>query len=647
MRVLRGCLSLLALGGLASPRELKRSFNLILSSPRLCSDVVGFSSLEQLTEAVCPSSIRFGEPQQFSGLDTDGVGEREALQQLRDILQHNAHHVKSYLGQGFYGTVTPPVILRNVLENPAWYTAYTPYQAEISQGRMEMLLNYQTMVCELTGMRVANASLLDEGTAAAEALSMCHALHAEGPTAYFVDAAVHPSTLEVVRTRASVLGMAVHVGDPLKFDFNGTPVSGALLQHIGTDGNVRPELRSAVERIKQSKALVVAATDLLACTLLEPPGALGFDAAVGSAQRFGVPMGYGGPHAAFFATRDLQTARRMPGRIMSVSRDRERGQPALRMALQAREQHIRRDKATSNICTAQALLANMAASYAIYHGPKGLRDIATRTHRLAAVLAEGLKRMKGDVELTTPVFFDTVSFRLMKGRTAARVVSSCLESGYNVRALDRKHVTIAVDETTSLDDVFALLDGIRRGVGRDRNLTRRDREKLVEAVKAPLEEGGSAAQLRRTSEFLTHPAFNSYHSETEMLRYLYRLQGKDLSLASAMIPLGSCTMKLNATSEMIPVSWPEISNMHPFAPLRQAEGYLIMINQLSETLASITGFDAVSLQPNSGASGEYAGLCAIRAYHKHIGEPQRDVCLIPTSAHGTNPASAVMAGLKV
>jgi glycine dehydrogenase len=548
------------------------------------------------------------------------------------------------LGQGFYGTITPPVILRNMLQNPGWYTAYTPYQAEISQGRMEMLLNFQTMICDLTGMQISNASVLDEATAAAEALSMCHALHEETIEAFFVDNEVHPSTADVVRSRASVLGIEVVRGDAAAFDFDAHRVCGALLQYPGTTGVVRSDLDRVIQRIHDSKAKVVVATDLLALTLLRSPGSLGADITVGSAQRFGVPMSCGGPHAGFVAT-NLDYARRMPGRIMGVSIDRERGLPAIRMALQTREQHIRREKATSNICTAQALLANMAASYAIYHGPQGLTAIAERVHTLTEGLRLGLGRVPG-LAVSQEITFDTVSYELPVKGSAKGHLQHLRDQGYNVRPLGKRSFAIALDETITEDDIDALIAAVRQDVVGDKRGFK-EWSKQLGAHPPRLLKGNKGSHLRRTDAFLTYPTFNSYHSETEMMRYLFSLQQKDLALNSAMIPLGSCTMKLNAASEMIPVTWPELSSLHPFAPKDQMKGTFKMVEQLTSQLASITGFDAVSLQPNSGAAGEYAGLRAIRAYQHSVGEGHRDVCLIPTSAHGTNPASAAMAGLKI
>jgi glycine dehydrogenase len=532
----------------------------------------------------------------------------------------------SLIGMGYHGTHTPPVILRNVLENPGWYTAYTPYQAEVSQGRLEALLNYQQMVCDLTGMEVANASLLDEATAAAEGMAMARRIAKTPSEVFFVDADTHPQTLAVLRTRARHLGFELVTGDPAT-DLPAV-LFGALLSYPGSSGRVR-DIRPMIERIHAAGGQALVATDLLALALLTPPGEMGADIVLGSAQRFGVPMGYGGPHAAFFATRDAHK-RSMPGRLIGVSRDAQ-GRVALRMALQTREQHIRREKATSNICTAQVLLAVIAGFYAVWHGPEGIRTIAERTHRLAQVLATGLRRAGLVVE--TEAFFDTITLHV-PGRAAA-LVAAALARGINLRLVDADRIGIALDETTGRAEVLTLLDALAQV--RDADLDALD--------------AGSGEcippSLRRRSPFLTHPVFSLHRSETEMLRYLRRLQSRDVALDRSMIPLGSCTMKLNATAEMIPITWPEFGALHPFVPVDQAQGYRILFEQLERWLAEITGFAAVSLQPNAGSQGEYAGLLAIKAYHAACGEAQRDVCLIPASAHGTNPASAAMAGLKV
>ncbi|WP_027853111.1 aminomethyl-transferring glycine dehydrogenase [Marinobacterium litorale] len=587
-------------------------------------DCLGIGSLDALIEQAVPASIRLDDALAMP----EGVSEAEALAELHQLASRNKLN-KSYIGMGYYGTHVPGVIQRNVLENPAWYTAYTPYQPEISQGRLEALLNYQQMVMDLTGMDLANASLLDEATAAAEAMTLCKRSNRKKSDLFFVADDVHPQTLDVVRTRAEYFGfeIAVDAADKLgEYDS-----FGVLLQYPGTHGDIH-DLETLIETAKSQKSMVCVASDLLALVLLKSPGSLGADVVFGSAQRFGVPMGFGGPHAAFFATSD-KLKRSVPGRIIGVSVD-SKGAPALRMAMQTREQHIRREKATSNICTAQALLANMAGFYAVYHGPQGLRRIAERVHRLTAILASGL-RQKG-VSLNT-TFFDTLSLDL---ENPGEVVEGALAGGCNLRLFGGHHVGISLDETTTRADVAHLFD-ILLGSGHGLSIDELDAA-IVEG-----ETTGLPERLRRTDEILTHPVFNSYHSETEMLRYLKKLENKDYSLVHGMIPLGSCTMKLNATSEMAPVTWPGFANLHPFAPHDQVEGYLEMIRQLEAMLVEVTGYDAVSMQPNSGAQGEYAGLLAIREYQASIGESHRDICLIPSSAHGTNPASAAMMGMKV
>jgi glycine dehydrogenase len=522
------------------------------------------------------------------------------------------------------------VILRNVLENPGWYTAYTPYQAEIAQGRLEALLNFQTAVSDLTGLPIANASLLDEGTAAGEAMHLTEAVvHRESPV-YLVDAQCHPQTIEVVRTRAEARGVKVVVGNPADFEF-GPDVIGALVQYPATDGGIT-DYRSLVAAAHAAGALVTVATDLLSLTLLESPGSWGADIAVGNSQRFGVPLGYGGPHAGFFATRD-EYKRSLPGRIIGVSRD-SAGRPALRMALQTREQHIRREKATSNVCTAQVLLAVTAGMYAVYHGPEGIKKIAERVHRLAGTLAEGLRRLR--YRIVHSAFFDTVAVDT-QAATGRRIHAAAKARRVNLRAISATQIGVALDETTSIDDVRTLIEIFALGKPARFN---------VAQVAAGVE-SGIPQNLRRTAPFLTHAVFNRYRSETEMLRYLKKLEDRDLSLTSAMIPLGSCTMKLNATAEMLPITWPGFNRLHPFAPTEQTQGYATLFRQLEEWLSEITGFAAVSLQPNAGSQGEYAGLLTIRAYHHSRKQAHRTVCLIPQSAHGTNPASAVMAGFSV
>ncbi len=581
---------------------------------------VGVSSLDELIARTVPADIRLGRP-----LDLPPpLTEAELLTRARALGAMN-RPCRSFLGMGYSDTITPPVILRNVLENPGYYTQYTPYQAEISQGRLEALLNFQTMVADLTALPIANASLLDEGTAAAEAMHVMADRATDDRNTLFVSAGCHPQTIAVVQTRAAALGVDVVVGDASTGSF--ASAFGVVLAYPDTDGAV-VDLAPIVARARDAGAMVTVVADLLALTLLVPPGELGADIAVGSAQRFGVPLGYGGPHAAYFATKQ-EHVRKLPGRIIGVSKDAT-GKPALRMALQTREQHIRREKATSNICTAQALLAITASMYAVYHGPEGLRRIAARVHGLACTLADGLSRL--GVRVGHGVFFDTVRADVGEAE-AARVVALAAERGMNLRSLGAA-VTVALDEATTAADVDAILACFGTGAP----------AALLLAKAATPRIGGA---LARTSRYLGHPVFSSYHSETEMLRYLKALEARDLSLTSAMIPLGSCTMKLNATAEMMPITWPEFGRVHPFAPRDQAAGYAQLFAELERDLAEITGFAGISLQPNAGSQGEYAGLLVIRAYHHARGDQRRDVCLIPASAHGTNPASAVMAGMKV
>jgi len=594
--------------------------------------VLGAPSLDALIAETIPADIRFA-----GALDLAApVGESEVLAELRALAAENQLW-KSFIGMGYSDCFTPPVIQRNILENPGWYTAYTAYQAEISQGRLEALLNFQTMVADLTGLPIANASLLDEATAAAEAMHMLHGLAPatadvdRGGTFLIADGC-HPQTIEVVRTRARPLGIEVKVGNPAAFDFAGEKAFGLLLQYPATDGAL-PDYSALIARAHQAGALVAMATDLLALTVLTPPGELGADVAVGSAQRFGVPLGYGGPHAAFFATR-AEWTRKLPGRLIGVSEDAH-GNRALRMALQTREQHIRREKATSNICTAQVLLAVMSGMYAVYHGPRGLRAIAERVAGLAAVLARGLERL--GVRVRHKTFFDTLRVDGSVSEVAGWVKAAAARR-INLRRLSHESLTIALDETTTAADLGRLFEVF---AGEGKASTGLTVEALAREVSLPFGAAG------RKSAYLTHPTFNTHHSETEMLRYMRRLESRDLSLTHAMIPLGSCTMKLNATVEMMPVTWPEWGNLHPFAPPAQAEGYRAIFSDLERMLSAITGLPATSLQPNAGSQGEYAGLLAIRAFHESRGQGDRDVCLIPSSAHGTNPASAVMAGYRV
>jgi glycine dehydrogenase len=589
---------------------------------------LGFDTLDDLVAATIPSGIRMRKPLAIG----EGLTEAEALRDFRAIASRNQVY-RSFIGMGYHGCIVPPVIQRNILENPAWYTAYTPYQAEIAQGRLEALLNYQTMVIDLTGLPVANASLLDEATAAAEAMTLSHSVKGgEGRETYFVSAECHPQTIDVVRTRARARGIEVVVGEHESFEF-GPNVFGALVQYPASDGVVY-DYRDFTERAHAAGALVTVAADPLALSLLVPPGEWGADIAVGSTQRFGVPMGYGGPHAAYFATRE-EFKRQIPGRIIGVSRDAE-GRPALRMALQTREQHIRREKATSNVCTAQVLLAVMASMYAVWHGPAGIERIASRIHDLAGGLAEGLRRL--GYEIAHDVFFDTIRVEL-GSRGTDDVVRAALERRINLRVIGDSAVGISLGEDATTDDLDDLLAVFNGGKSTDFGAA----ELVANAAAAPR----FGERFARSSAFLTHPVFNTHHSETEMLRYMRKLESRDLSLVHSMIPLGSCTMKLNATAEMFPVTWPEIGALHPFAPADQAEGYQILFERLGKALEEITGFAAVSMQPNAGSQGEYAGLLVIRRFHESRGEGHRDVCLIPQSAHGTNPASAVMAGLRV
>ena len=587
--------------------------------------LLGYRSLDAMIDDTVPASIRLRRPLAIHG----GLSEYEALASLRRVAKENKV-CRSYLGLGYHACITPPVIQRNVLENPGWYTAYTPYQAEISQGRLEALLNFQTMVMDLTGFEIANASLLDEGTAAAEAMAMAYAARGkEGKEVFFVADTCHPQTIDVVRTRATARGVELVIGDFRTFDF-GSNVFGALIQYPTSDGAIH-DYRELCEKAHRANALVVAAADIMSLVLLAPPGEWGADVCVGSTQRFGVPMGFGGPHAAYFATRD-EFKRLLPGRIIGVSRDAD-GKPALRMALQTREQHIRREKATSNVCTAQVLLAVIASMYAVWHGPTGLHWIARRIHRHAAILAAGLEAL--GYQLAHDDFFDTLRVR-GGAQTAREVLDAARERGINLRELNGDLI-VALDETVTFEDLTDLLDVFAAGKGGAPSPT-----SLAKNVDDRYDE-----RFARTSAYLTHPVFNTHHSETEMLRYLHQLEAKDLSLTTSMIPLGSCTMKLNATAEMYPISWPEFARLHPFAPAEQTRGYQQLFENLERALAEITGFAAVSLQPNAGSQGEYAGLLVIRGYHHSRGEPDRDVCLIPQSAHGTNPASAVMAGMKV
>tara|TARA_R110001583_G_scaffold181927_2_gene339372 strand:+ start:7211 stop:10105 length:2895 start_codon:yes stop_codon:yes gene_type:complete len=588
---------------------------------QMCA-AIGLPDVDALIEQTVPAAIRLKAPLPLAEPQPEHV----ALAALRKLAEKNVVK-RSMIGAGYYGTHTPAVILRNVMENPGWYTAYTPYQAEIAQGRLEALLNYQQMVIDLTGLELANASLLDEATAAAEAMTMARRVSKSKSNAFFVDAAAFPQTIDVVRTRAHYFGYELVFGDAASAGEH--DVFGALLQYPNAHGAVA-DLAAPIAALKAKGAVVAVASDLMALVLLKSPGSLGADIALGSAQRFGVPMGFGGPHAAFFATREAHV-RSMPGRIIGVSKD-ARGNTALRMALQTREQHIRREKANSNICTSQVLLANMAGFYAVYHGQQGLKTIAARIHRHAAILAEGLRA--AGFKLASASFFDTIE--VDTGVHTAQILTAADTAGYNLRHASATSIGVSVDETTTREDIQTVLGCF----GATAN---------VDALDVSVAQAGGAipAGLLRTDAVLSHPVFNTHHTEHEMLRYLKKLQNRDLALDHSMISLGSCTMKLNATSEMIPVTWPEFANLHPFAPREQATGYLQMIEGLADYLRAVTGFPAICMQPNSGAQGEYAGLVAIARYHASRGDTQRKVCLIPKSAHGTNPATAQMCGMKV
>ena len=640
---------------------------------QLMLKVLGFSSLDELIEQAIPSSIRLKAPLKLP----KAKSEYAALAQLKEIASKN-QVFRSFIGMGYHDCITPPVIQRNILENPGWYTAYTPYQAEIAQGRLEALLNFQTMIIDLTGLDIANASLLDEGTAAAEAMTMSYGICKTKANAFFISQSCHPQTIAVVETRAKPLGIEIIIGEHQTFDFE-TKIFGALLQYPATDGKIY-DYREFIEKVHQVGGLATVAADPLSLTLLTPPGEFGADIAVGSTQRFGVPLGYGGPHAAYFATREAYK-RQVPGRIVGVSKDAQ-GKPALRLALQTREQHIRRDKATSNICTAQVLLAVIASMYAVYHGPEGIKRIAQRIHKLTVILAAGLKRL--GYKIGAEPFFDTLRIEL-GNRSLITILENAENRQINLRVLSVSAISISLDETTTVADlidlwqIFAPEDQLPFTVselaadlaadggtdGRTDLAADGGTDKISVESKIPAQtnnpsapqaqisaqtnnpSAAKSAVTARTSNYLTNPVFNRYHSETELLRYLHRLESKDLSLTTSMIPLGSCTMKLNATAEMMPVTWTEFGKIHPFAPKSQTQGYQILCQQLEEWLAEITGFAGISLQPNAGSQGEYAGLLVIHKYHEYRGEQYRNICLIPESAHGTNPASAVMAGLKV
>ncbi len=600
-------------------------------------ETIGIASIDELIDQTVPNSIRTHEPLKLDA----SCSEREALAYLGELAKKNKVN-KSYIGMGYYDTIVPPVIQRNVLENPGWYTAYTPYQPEISQGRLEALLNYQQMVMDLTGMELANASLLDEATAAAEAMALCKRSNRLKTDKFFVDEDVFPQTLEVLKTRAQYFGFELIIGDP-QTDLEKHEVFGVLLQYPGISGNVN-DIEPVIKQAHKQKALVCVATDLMALVLLKAPGEMDADIVFGNSQRFGVPMGNGGPHAAFFAVKD-KFKRSVPGRVIGVSVD-TRGNPALRMAMQTREQHIRREKATSNICTAQALLANMAGFYAIYHGATRLKQIASRINRLASILAAAIRQsdLSKAEYLVNTSWFDTLTIHV--GDHQTELYQNALDKGINLRKVDNDKLAVSFDETKTVADVEELIglflcDDTHNSEGCF------DVGKLDEQIVSTQCDSGIPPTYQRKSEILTHEVFKQHQTETEMMRYLKRLENKDLSLVHAMIPLGSCTMKLNAASELMPVSWSEFANIHPFAPADQKQGYQQMIDELSAWLCEVTGYDAISMQPNSGAQGEYAGLVAINRYNESIGQGHRNICLIPTSAHGTNPASAAMAKMKI
>jgi glycine dehydrogenase len=588
--------------------------------------VLGVASLNELIDRTVPAAIQLKQPLAIETVQS----EYTVLNKLKQIASKN-QIFRSYIGMGYANCITPTVIQRNILENPGWYTQYTPYQPEISQGRLEALLNYQTVIMDLTGMAIANASLLDEGTAAAEAMSMSYGIQKTKFNTFWISEACHPQTIDVIRTRAIPLGIKVVIGDHRNIDFS-QEIFGMLLQYPATDGAIY-DYAEVIEQAHKSGAIVTVGADLLSLTLLKPPGEFGADIVVGNTQRFGVPLGYGGPHAAYFATKDAYK-RQIPGRLVGVSKDK-RGKTALRLALQTREQHIRRDKATSNICTAQVLLAIMAGMYAVYHGAEGLKSIANRIHNLTTILATGLTKL--GYSIGDAPYFDTLHVKIPGN--AAEILERAKSQQINLRSIDLNHVGISLDETTTPADVMDLWRIFAGNKAPDFTFSEIETSSNTSTIQT--------STLARTSEYLTHPVFKNYHSETELLRYITRLQSKDLSLAQAMIPLGSCTMKLNATSEMVPVTWAEFGQIHPFAPVEQAQGYQVLFDDLERWLAEITGFDAISLQPNAGSQGEYAGLLVIREYHQQRGDIDRNVCLIPQSAHGTNPASAVMAGMQV
>ncbi len=587
---------------------------------------LGFSSLSELADKIIPSQIR--TQHEFNDVG-NGISESGLLEHLKSMLSKNKVY-KNFIGMGYHDTITPTVIQRNIFENPVWYTAYTPYQAEISQGRLEALLNFQTMIMDLTGMEISNSSLLDEGTAAAEAMFMANALCKNKATAFVVSSKMHPHVIEVIGTRAEPLGLEMIVTNPATYDFS-KPVFGVFLQYPDTEGVIE-DYSALTAKFHEHGALVTASVDLLAMTLLTPPGEWGADIVVGNSQRFGVPLGFGGPHAAFLATKDSHK-RLMPGRLVGVSVDSQ-GQPAMRLALQTREQHIRREKATSNICTAQVLLANMASMYAVYHGPEGLKKIARRIHRLTVILAEGLTKLGYNVSQNS--FFDTITVTMSPDQAAA-VVAEADKAQMNFRIFGDNTIGISLNETVTVEDVEKIWSTFTGGRIADVSV-----DAIDQLIQSEIDE-----KMSRKTSFMQNVVFNTHHSETEILRYIHRLQNKDITLAHSMIPLGSCTMKLNATTELVPVAWPEVSKLHPFTPVHQVTGMIDVIKDLEAKLCDITGFAAVSLQPNAGSQGEYAGLLVIRKFNQSRGESHRNICLIPSSAHGTNPASASLAGMEV
>ncbi|KAB8318951.1 aminomethyl-transferring glycine dehydrogenase [Tolypothrix campylonemoides VB511288] len=619
-----------------SPNDIQQMLEVLgyTKSDKTAESSDCFSPLDELIDQAVPHLIRLSRLLELP----EAQSEYAALTKLKEIASKN-QVFRSFIGMGYYDCITPPVIARNILENPGWYTAYTPYQPEIAQGRLEALLNFQTMIIDLTGLEIANASLLDEATAAAEAMSMSYGVCKNKANTYFVSRDCHPQTIDVLQTRAQPLGIDIIVGDHQTFDFS-QAIFGAILQYPASDGTIY-DYRAFVEKAHAEGALVTVAADPLSLTLLTPPGEFGADIAVGSTQRFGIPLGYGGPHAAYFATKE-EYKRQVPGRIVGVSKDAQ-GKPALRLALQTREQHIRREKATSNICTAQVLLAVMASMYAVYHGSAGLKRIAENIHSMTVILAEGLKRL--GYSIGSEHFFDTLRVDLGK-RSLDKILQACEARKINIRIFNATTVGISLDETTTEKDLIDLLEIFALGNKLPFTLDELTSPSLPRSL-TPSSPSSPHLSQPRTTSYLTHPVFNRYHSETELLRYLHKLETKDLSLTTSMIPLGSCTMKLNATSEMVPVTWAEFRKIHPFAPLSQTRGYQTLFQQLEEWLAEITGFAGISLQPNAGSQGEYTGLLVIRQYHESRSEEHRNICLIPTSAHGTNPASAVMCGMKV